>query len=293
MLSLSQVSRERLVFMLDVMFTEGRQMKRFGVKAAVLAAVLAAACSPVTTKHFKVMSEPKDATVRVVAGVDLKEMKYRTPAVISADLPNDPALAAKAIVEVRKDNYKTKSIALRDIHDGDALMVRLEVLPDLVRYRLSYKMINPEVSEELKYRDKEIAVSFAVGEQSFQMRFANVGHHDLKILWERAEYTDPYSQTHRLMHSGIRFQDRNNPLPDQLVVQNASLQEAVTPVRNVFMTPEKRTYDIRPLFVLDNEAAAGLKGRSIILFIPIEIDRQIIPYNFKIQIVDAVKEPVR
>jgi hypothetical protein len=36
-----------------------------------------------------------------------------------------------------------------------------------------------------------------------------------------------------------------------------------------------------------------LKGNIIILFIPVEINRQIIPYNFKIEITDSVKETIK
>jgi hypothetical protein len=269
-------------------------MKRCGIIVAALMVIAAAGCSNTVTKQFKVIADPPDAAIRVFSGIELKELKFRSPATITAETPNDPALAARAVVEVRKENYKTRTIALRDINNGDTLNIRLEkTAQNLVRYRLAYQLISPEVSPELKFRDNAISVSFIVGEQSFQMRFDNVGHHDLKILWERAEYTDVYSQTQRLMHSGIRFQDRNNPLPDQLVTQNSSIQEAVIPVGNVFVPQQKKTYDIRPLFPLDSEAAAGLKNRSVILFIPVEIDRQIIPYIFKIQIIDAVKEAAK
>ena len=59
------------------------------------------------------------------------------------------------------------------------------------------------------------------------------------------------------------------------------------------MLPERKGYDMRPLFPLESDDAAGLKGKSVILFIPVEINRQIIPYNFKIEITDSVKEGVK
>jgi hypothetical protein len=112
----------------------------------------------------------------------------------------------------------------------------------------------------------------------------------LNILWDRAEYTGVNGQPQRVMHSGVRFQDRHNPIPNQVVLSRGSVQEAVYPISNVYMLPQRKGYDIRPLFQLESEDAAGLKGKNIILFIPVEINRQIIPYNFKIEIMDAVKE---
>ncbi len=260
---------------------------------AIIAALAASGCSSVVAKNFKVFAEPPDSAIRVVSGVELKERLYRSPAAITAGVPKDPALAAKAVLEVSRGNYQRKTILLRDINEGDTLNIKLEKLRDIVRYKLSYRLVGPVASQELRFRDKNISVSFAVNEQGFDMRFENVSPHGVKILWDRAEYTDVSRQTKRLMHSGVRFPDRNNPIPDQFVLSQSSVQENVIPISNVYMLPQRKGYDVRPLFTLDSDAAAGLKGKTIILFIPVEINRQIIPYNFKIEITDAVKEIIK
>jgi hypothetical protein len=263
-------------------------MKRYGVALFVFAAFFAAGCSTVVTKHFKVIADPPDSIIRVVSGVKLQEQKFSSPAAITVVVPKDPQLAAKSILEVKKDHYQSKTFPLRYIATGDTMIVKLDRLPDILKYKLSYRLVGPVVSEELQFRDKVVAVSFAVNEQSFQLSFKNLSSKDAKILWDRAEYTDVNGQTHRIMHSGIAFQDRNNPIPDQPVKARASIQEAVIPISNVFMS-QKKSYEIRPLFPLEGDAAADLKGKAVILFIPVEMDRQIIPYNFKIEITDSVK----
>jgi hypothetical protein len=267
-------------------------MKKY-IFVAIVAALAASGCSSVVAKNFKVFADPPDSTIRIVSGVELKEQRYRAPATITAGVPKDPALAAKAVLEVSKQNYRKKTILLRDINEGDTLNIKLEKSPDIVRYKLSYRLVSPMVSEELRFRDKNVSVSFAVGEQGFEMQFENLSPHDVKILWDRAEYTDVGRQTQRLMHSGVRFQDRNNPISDQIVLSRGSVQETVIPISNVYLLPQRKGYDIHPLFPLESGAAAGLKGKSIILFIPVEINRQIIPYNFKIEITDSVKETIK
>jgi len=266
-------------------------MKRYTVLLFALAVVLSG-CSNVVTKSFKVFADPQDASIRVVSGIDLKEVKYRSPAGIVVEVPTDPALAAKAILEVRKDKYKPVTMALNDIKDGDALNIKLEkILQDVVKYRLKYRLVNPAISPELQFRDRVVTVSFSVAEQSFQVNFKNTSMHDVRILWERAEYTDVNRQPHRIMPAGVvRFQDRNNPLPDQIVLANTPVQLTLVPINNVYMNQQKKSYETRPLFQLEGDAAAGLKGKSVNLFIPVEIDRQIIPYNFKIEITDSVRE---
>ena len=260
-----------------------------------LAVFVVSGCAGVVEKKFKVFTDPADATIRVVSGTELKELKYRSPAAITAEVPTDPALADKAVVDISRDNYKPRLIPLRDIKDGVTLNIKLEkIARDIARYRIACRLAGPVASQELQFKDKTIGVSFSLGEQSFQMRFENVSDVPVKIQWERAQYIDVAGLPHRLMHSGIRYVDRNNPIPDQPVAPHGVVEEAVIPVGNVFVSPQKNGYDIRPLLPLDNDAAAaGLKGKSVILFIPVEVNRQIIPYNFKIEITDCIKESVK
>jgi len=267
-------------------------MKKYGI--LMLAVIFASGCAGTATKNFKVFTEPADAVIKVVSGVELKEQKYASPARITVEVPTDPALAGKAILEVTRDDFKPKTILLGSIQDGDTLNLKLERIPrDNVRYKLSCRLVGPAVSQELQFRDKVLSVAFVVEEQSLQMRFENLSARDVIILWEQAMYTDVYRQGHRLMHSGIRFQDRNNPLPSQTVQSHETVQEAVIPVTNVYMSQEKKGYDIRPLFPVKGDAAAELKGKTIGLFIPVELDHQILPYNFRIEIIDVVKEVVK
>jgi len=279
--------------MKSIFLPEEGWMKKY-ILAVLVAALAASGCSSVVAKNFKVFADPPDSTIRVVSGVELKEQLYRAPATVTAGVPRDPALAAKAVLEVSKDNYRKKTISLRDIKEGDTLNIKLEKIPqDILRYKLSYRLTSPVASQELRFRDKNISVSFVVGEQGFEMQFENLSPYDVKILWDRSEYTDVNRQTQRLMHSGVRFPDRNNPIPDQFVLSRSSVQETVIPISNVYVLPQRKGYDIRPLFPIESDVAAGLKGKRVILFIPVEINRQIIPYNFTIEITNSVKETIK
>ncbi len=265
-------------------------MKRFVL--VVLTMIVAAGCSSaVITKSFKVRTDPPDAAITVLSGPELNALKFKSPATIIAEEPTDPALAARAVLEVSKDAYITRTIALRDIKDGQTLNIKLEKI-NQVRYRLSYRLVSPAQSDTLQFRDSNLSVSFAITDQAFQMRFENLTTAAVKILWDRAQYTDARDQPYKLMHSGIRFQDRNNPIPDQVVQPRAILQEALFPIRNVVVTGGRPPYDIKKLLTLDSEAAGDLKGKALTLFIPVEVNRAIIPYSFKIQIFDAVREDV-
>jgi hypothetical protein len=61
------------------------------------------------------------------------------------------------------------------------------------------------------------------------------------------------------MHSGVRYQDRNNPLSSQQVPPHGSVQEAVISISSVVYSQQTKVYKNLPLFPLDSASAAGLK----------------------------------
>jgi hypothetical protein len=259
-------------------------MRKYLLIALVL--IFASGCASGMKKSFTVIADPPDSDIKVVSGSDLEVEKYRSPAKITVRIPKDSRLFVKNVLEVSKDTYKTQKMQLRDIKEGEVLNIKLE---KVVAYRLKYRLVGPVQSDEIKFSDKIISVSFVIGEQSFQMNLANLTAYPLKILWGSADYTDVNNRSHRLMHSGIRYQDRNNAIPSQIVPPQGSVQQTVMPISSVVYSQEKKGYENFPLFPLDSDMAAGLKGRIFYLLIPVEFDRQIIPYNFKIEITEAVK----
>ncbi len=265
-------------------------MKRYAV--AVIAVVMLSGCSSVVTKHFNVIADPSDAQIRVVSGTALSEATYTSPASITAEVPKDPALARKTRLEVSKENYTPTVLTLQQVDDGQTVLIKLDkIIRTIVRYRLSFALESPKPSRSLSFHDRTISVAFTVKDRAYAMKFRNLSRHKARILWDRAEYTDVNNDTHRLMHSGIRFEDRNNPLPAQTVAPGKSIEADAFPVSNVVLKAAGQ-YEVQPLFSLFTEDAASLKGKSVILFIPVEVNRQIIPYNFKIRITDSVREVI-
>jgi hypothetical protein len=265
-------------------FAREELMKKYLV--LVCALLLASGCASGMKKSFTVIADPPDSDIKVVSGSDLAVEQYRSPAKISVRIPKDSRLLVKNVVEISKAAYKTQKIQLRDIKDGEVLNIKLD---KVVAYRLKYRLISPVQSEEIKFRDNILSLSFMIGEQSFEMNLENLTTYPLKIMWGSADYTDVNNRAHRLMHSGVRYQDRNNAIPPQIVPARGSIRQTVMPISSVVYSQEKKAYENFPLFPLDSDMAALLKGRIFYLLIPVEIDRQIIPYNFKIEITEAVK----
>jgi len=264
----------------------GEEMKKYLLVASIF--LIVSGCESMIIKNFKVITDPPDAVIRVVSGIEQKEQRYTSPASITVEVSQAKAHAPKAVVEVSKNRYKPVTIEIRQINDGDTIRIKLE---EIIYYRMKYRLLRPVQSDEIKLRDRAISISFSVNDKSFQMSLTNHSNYPLMIHWGQAEYMDIFERTHRLMPSGVHFEERNNPIPDQVILPGKSVLESLTPISNVYVSPQTKNYEVKPLFA--HEAGVELKGKTFNLFIPIEIDRAITPYNFKIEIFDVTKDNVK
>lgn len=259
-------------------------MKKLLIFASIIA--IATGCSTVR-KQFTVMVDPPDAEITVFSGRGENERTYRSPADVVVNIPKDPVQAAKSRIEIKRATYQTKIIGLDTVWKN-TLKVKLD---KAVLYRPKYRMVRPALSDDLTYRDKIVAVKIIPREHDFDLKIENLTEKPLKILWDRAEYTDFMNGQHPLMHAGIKPQNRADIVPPQVIPPRGSVQAWVFPKKSVTYSQVIKDYATKLLLPVDSETALALKGRTLNVFLPIEMDRAIIPdYNFKFQIIDVIKE---
>ena len=259
-------------------------MKKYLLVACAL--VLASGCAiGANKKSFTVVADPPDANIKVILGKD-QVQEFQSPASVTVPVPKERVLQGRAMLEITKDAYRPRRIPIYTIQDGETVNVTLD---KVLRYQLICRLLGPVKAEEFAFRDKTIAFSSTATDQGFSMTLSNLSAVPIKILWNQAEFRDINGRQHRLMHSGIRYQDRNNPIPFQTIAAGGTVQQTVLPLSAVVFSQEWKAYDIQPIFPIEGGNVEALKGKVFYLFIPIEVDRQIIPYNFKVEIMDAVK----
>ncbi len=259
-------------------------MKR--ILILVLALVSAAGCAGVR-KQFTLTVDPPDAQITVIAGANEPGQSYRSPADISVRIPSDHSLAAQSRVVISRQNYRTTVLQLSSVQ-SDSVRIKLA---KAAQYHLKYSLLTPVRSEDLSFHDRILKVKIVPREQHIDFKIDNLTQKPVTLLWEKASYTDAMSREHRVIHSGIKWENRTSRIPPQVIPAGGSLQESVIPESAIEYGGENKGYVAKPLFVLDSESALALKGRTINLFLPVEVDRAIIPdYSFTILIDNVVKE---
>ena len=156
------------------------------------------------------------------------------------------------------------------------------------------KQIISTVTEEGKQRyvfeDDMIRVLWFVGDEAFHFGLENKTDHSLKIIWDEAAYVGVDGASGRVMHSGVKYTERNNPQPPSVVVRRGRISDMVVPVDNVFYVSGVG-WQTMPLFptAATSKAEAGedaqlYVGKSVEILLPIEIQGVVNEYVFSFDV---------
>ncbi|HLG16110.1 MAG TPA: hypothetical protein VJH03_16625 [Blastocatellia bacterium] len=159
-------------------------------------------------------------------------------------------------------------------------------------------MTKPADSPENRFEDEFIRIEFTIDRQRLAFTLLNKTDNPIKIRWNEAAYVDASNQSHKVMHSGIGYSQRNSELPPTLVAPSAEIIDVVVPVDyvnwlrwSVFKQPRiVADYFPKP----DSKEGASFDGKSFRVFMPVEIGGSITNYQFtfSIMITEAAAKPV-
>lgn len=88
-----------------------------------------------------------------------------------------------------------------------------------------------------RYEDDYIDIVWYVGKKQFNFTLKNKSGYPLKVNWDDVSYVDITGKVGRVMHSGVKYTDRNNSQPATVVPKNASISDLLMPTDNVHYVP--------------------------------------------------------
>ena len=98
------------------------------------------------------------------------------------------------------------------------------------------KIVNFQDGETNKYRyeDDYINIVWYVDSKRFYFDLTNKSGHTIKINWDDISYVDYNGKVGRVMHSGVKYAERNNSQPASTVPKGATLSDILIPTENVY-----------------------------------------------------------
>ena len=151
---------------------------------------------------------------------------------------------------------------------------------------------NEEGVSKYRYEDDYINIVWYVGLKQFNFTLNNKSGHSLKINWDDISFVDTEGQVGRVMHSSVKYTERNNSQPATTVPKGASISDILLPTENVYFVSGQyggwRENYLLPCVYQTPEAfnagASSLVGKTMTIMMPIMIENVQNDYTFTFNI---------
>lgn len=119
-----------------------------------------------------------------------------------------------------KGNYKTALLKVDKPKDATNRYSKTQTITD-------------DGIEKYSFDDSIIDITIYGTEKEFQFELTNVSDHSIKIIWNEAVFAGLDGTSSKIMHSGIKYSEREGDQPATVVLTGAKIVDVATPTANV------------------------------------------------------------
>jgi hypothetical protein len=163
-----------------------------------------------------------------------------------------------------------------------------------ISYEITYKgsqsgkeifvMVKPSESRELMFEDQAIRIRFTLSETQIGLLLQNKMTSPIKIDWNTVSYVDITGLAHSVMHTGVRYIERDRPQVATIIPPEAMIEDAIVPSDHISYTPGSGGgWSSRPLFPALAETDLYI-GKTFSVFMPLELEGSVKNYSFTFRI---------
>lgn len=146
-----------------------------------------------------------------------------------------------------------------------------------------------------QYEDDYIDIIWYVSSKNLHFSLKNKSGHSIKINWDDVSFVDINGKVGRVMHSGVKYIDRNNSQPATTIPNGAKIDDLLIPTDNVYYnSPTRYTSggwgetNLIPSFYKTQEAldaeAGSYIGKTMRVLMPITVEGVQNDYTFEFQV---------
>ena len=158
------------------------------------------------------------------------------------------------------------------------------------------KKITEKEVTKYSYEDDMIKILWIIELDRLSFILENKTDHSIKIIWDEAIFVDENGLSNRIIHSGVKYIDRDKSLPPSVVIRKGTLIDMIVPVDKIYYSDLYSGWKIQPLIPVpdyDNiEVSKNLAkeniGKIIQVLLPLEIENVINEYIFMFKISDIL-----
>lgn len=104
-------------------------------------------------------------------------------------------------------------------------------------YTCNFKLEEQTTDKGYVYKDSTILISFSLSETQIGFILQNLTKKPMFIDWDQSALILNES-TERCIHSGIKYNEKDNAMPKSVIAPNASLKDLLLPASHVYFNSE-------------------------------------------------------
>jgi hypothetical protein len=89
--------------------------------------------------------------------------------------------------------------------------------------------LGKEEEHDYLVEDRMIRILWFVTPLDIDFLLENKATESIKILWDEALFVDENEKTHSIIHSGVKYPDRDKPQPPTVIPENGKIREVIYP----------------------------------------------------------------
>lgn len=142
------------------------------------------------------------------------------------------------------------------------------------------------------FEDEMVKIIWVPQRSQFSFKLDNKSSNSIKIIWDEAVYVDANGTSQRVMHSGVKYTDRNSSQPPTVIVRGGSINDLLLPTDNVYyVSGQYGGWNTRSLFPSSGKTlddiklkASIYKNKEVQILLPLQIEDVINEYIFVFKI---------
>lgn len=146
-----------------------------------------------------------------------------------------------------------------------------------VRYGSTTTITDKDITK-FSYVDNFIDITIFASTDQFHFVLRNVSDNTIKVVWNEAVFVDVDGSTSKVMHSGVKYSQREGDQPASTIIKGAKLEDLAAPTANVYYSDVLKEWTSYSLY---RNADKKAEGQTIRLMLPIQVKEVINEYIFE------------
>lgn len=98
--------------------------------------------------------------------------------------------------------------------------------------------ITEEGNPKYYFEDNLVKIAWLATSSDLSLVMENKTDNSIKIIWDKAVFVDDKGGGHRVIHSGVKYADRNSSQPPTVIVRKGRIDDIIVPSDCVYFDEE-------------------------------------------------------